>query len=921
MKSIAKPKHLIWFVALPLTLLALTLFGRTGLAPYEHKAWPFALPTLAVAIAALVYGIVHFKKDSFGKVSAIVLCAVSVGLFVGLVLLIPAGEYTAGLLGDLLPLRLLAMLHCTLPVLFSAAVLASVIAPPSKATSLPYLLSLFALPFAWFIVFNLIGGARFESLMIIFPIASGFIGLFLISRAVALHRGKATTEEEQAKRTRVWLVVLQAIFLLFLPLGGLILNVSLHNPFGNFSHPAFFVVPVVNGILLFLPTFADKRLRLARFFLLCASLLYFVYFFVVFLPYLPLGLMGLVFYLLGSFVIAPVPALAVQIVTVIREWKALLPLWNAKRVTAAFLASLLLLPLLLISGTIGDRANFQNALRYLEGSDVAPKGTVNVKQLERTIKNGFSEESFFAGDFLFSERNHDNTPLLSTLYSAFVLQRGKLPARDLNALRRVFAIDKSDIWSNPKARDGLTVNGGKQTVVQLTDITTTTRYDDEVGAYRSTVNLTLNNPTERETSAEYVTLFALPEGAYISDYYLDVGTVRKFGILADERAAMAVYESIVNTRRDPGIIRYADDGRVELRVFPFAKNETRLSGFEVLHATDVSFTIDDRTVTLVAPSAPRTVAFPGGTLLSAAYKASLPQADTRDPVYYFIVDCSAHSDITAQVELIEDYAFMRGIDDARVLFTSYRITETSLDKAADAHIAPAHGFNLALAVRRILLQSDPDTLPVILFTSDNPLDAQLPAHSTRAAARFPESPYYYQLRHDLKLVPLSFGDNAVHAPVKEPIILPALKLDYRYLRDDNGSQIILDATPRKAKYRSSGNPYTDALTLNTILLDDPALNHADALSLLRGSFRAHVLTPQSAFIVVETEEQERQIWDAQKRLMEEDYDSIRASAQKKLAEPPLWVMIPLLAALLGATALKKKLAARGSGCAEKAQGG
>jgi hypothetical protein len=677
------------------------------------------------------------------------------------------------------------------------------------------------------------------------------------------------------------------------------------NLFGDFSAPAFFIIPVVNGVLLLLPSFTDKRLALLRFFLVSAALVYFLYFFVVFVPYMPIGLLGLL-YVVGVLLFAPAGALAMQVIELIREWRQLRPLWGGGRVLAAFVVALLLIPACMLSSYIGDRQNFENARTYLTTSEAASGERVDLVRLQRTLDNAPGTFEIQRDIDLFSDfSSANNTPFISAAYSALVLDNKVMKDGDIDRLRRLFfdAYDETE----DRVSDGLTVNGDDLTDVRLTDVTTQTTYDAKAGAYRTWVHLTLQGPAD-SWNDEYVALFSLPEGAYVSDYYLDVGSVRKYGILADDRAAMATYEDIVRVSQDPGVLHYAGSGQLELRVFPFSDGETRQTGFEVIHSQGCEIALDGQTIALEAADTPDEVAFHGGVLISAAMKATLPAVSPRPLTYYFVVDSSAHSSIEYQLSLAEDYATMEGIDDARVIFASYDLTETTLPDARHVRVMPQCGFNLALAVRQALSENGSDTAPVILFLSGNPAGALLPESSAWLAKAFPESPYYYHLRDDMKLIPYAFDTNEAGKAVDAPVVVPLRQYHGEYVRDDGQSEIVPDGGADG--YAGTGSQYADALALDAALSRNPAMDKTASLTMLRAAFRAHVLTPQTSFIVVETAAQEAELMEAQERLLERD----SAAARETLDEPPLALMVALAAGLAAAGLLirrkKKRAAAR-----------
>jgi hypothetical protein len=877
MKSIDKPSRLFWFVTLPQTLLAACLIALLAAQPHAGAVWMLAL-CAAVDAAFTAYAIARRKLPEADKPILIALAAAA-ALLLGASMQLLDGAYLFGAVS----LRLIAMLLGVVTALYAVLALIKVLRPHAEAGK--YMLGLVALPLAWFLAFNIFTGVRLQTIAMILIVAGAMAAVFLIIRIAGM-RGAGVLATSGAQNRK--LTVLYSIFSIGLPLVGLTLNISMGDLFGDFSAPAFFIIPIVNGVLLLIPSFADKRLLLLRFFLVSGALVYFLYFFVVFIPYMPIGLLGLI-YVVGALLFAPAAALALQFIELIREWRQLLTLWGGGRVLIVFIAALLLIPACMVTSYIGDRQNLNSALSYLETSETTSGESVSLTRLQRALDNSSGTFEISRDIDLFSDFSAtNNTPLISAAYSALVLDNKVMKDGDIDRLRRLFFNEYDETEDN--ISDGLTVNGADVTGIRLTDVTTQTVFDKEAGAYRTWVNLKLQSPVD-SWSDEYVALFSLPEGAYVSDYYLDVMGERKYGILGDDRAAMATYEDIVRVSQDPGVLHYTDGGQLELRVFPFSQGETRSTGFEVIHSQSCEMTLGGQTIPLDVVNAPDEVPFNGGVLVSADMKKTLPEAGPRNLSYWFIIDSSAHSSIDYELSMAEDYAAMEGIKDAQVIFAAYDLTETTLKDARRARVSPRCGFNLALAVRQALSESDDGVAPVIIFVSGNPAGALLPQHSAWLAKQFPESPNYYRLRDDMKLIPYEFDTNKAGKAVDAPVIVPLKQYHDAYVRDDGQSEIVPDSSTNE--YAGTGSQYADALALDAALSRDPAMDKASSLRMLRASFRAHVLTPQTSFIVVETAEQEAELMELQERLLENDSATVRET----LDEPPLALMMVLAAGL------------------------
>ena len=83
---------------------------------------------------------------------------------------------------------------------------------------------------------------------------------------------------------------------------------------------------------------------------------------------------------------------------------------------------------------------------------------------------------------------------------------------------------------------------------------------------------------------EFVTKIRVPEGVFLSGYWLHVGEERVPGRLFEKKTALWVYQNIRDfERRDPGLVYYVTPTELTLRVFPLASGETRTTEIEFLY--------------------------------------------------------------------------------------------------------------------------------------------------------------------------------------------------------------------------------------------------------------------------------------------------------------------------------------------------
>ncbi len=895
MKEAVKPVYILLFVTLPqLVLLAYLSFSSGGLN--EAIVLPGAA-TLLLLGSFSIYALIKRSQDStdtriFTAISALY------ALFTASMLLFY--EDLFNMTGFISP-RLVFITLCIIPVLYGIYGIAFNTSSAENSNDTPtYMAGLIAVPLIWFVVMNLINGINLNAILMIFIIAV-FYTIMLLTVKILLLWKQQNPDNELAHPSSISYYIITLFISLLLPLGGLALNQgnldlwsnkASGGMFGDFSSPAFYVMAVLNGLFMLLPPVEDNKIRLLLFYLKAVCYTYILYFFIVFLPLLPLGAIGLIFFGLGIFIFAPTAAAIWQGVHIIKEWMVLAKTWGTPRIIAVFAAGIITLPLCLTSTFWADQGNLEAAVQYLDHNSTVISEEIDLSRLERTLTNIKGSYGMRMDEIGFDS---GTTPIISAFYTDFILDGKTISQRNILALENLF-LDSGHNLNDSNLSDDDIVN--RQ--VRLAAVESKTEFDEKIGVYKSWVDLTLEN-SGTEDNGEYVTAFKLPEGAYVSDYYLDVSGSRKEGILTDRRAALFIYQKIVNTRRDPGLLHYTDRNTLELRVFPFNQHEVRKTGFEILHIYPLTLNLDNHIISLDSDAVPKDTVVEGAILLSPLQKAGLGQGN-RTPEYYFVIDGSKFSDPAWHIEQIEAYAKANNIKQAQVMFASYKVESHSLTDMKETEFKTECGFNLDRAVRMILSEESEDSFPVIIAVSDNMPGAVFPENIYPLSDKFPESLYYYALNHDLSLTPYSYEDNQAGIRIYNPIIEPVLNFNGTYVSDNGECELVLSNMDADS-IALSGDRYKDAILLDAAQQRYWLNRETDPLELVRASFKTRVLTPQTAFMVVETPEQEKEMLDWQEKLLNNNEEIPTVS----LDEPPLPVCIVLFLMIIIVLTRKRSL--------------
>ena len=688
--------------------------------------------------------------------------------------------------------------------------------------------------------------------------AYGIIKMFYVLKKKETISNDTGTMVARPKSTKYRIFVL--IVAVVMPVAGLMLNngfdVRDNNGgiFGDFSNIWFYIIAVSNGLVLLLDIKDDRR-SLLLFYLKIVGFAYISYFALIFVPYVPFGVIGLIFYGLGIFAFVPAAVFVIEILQILQDIKILKTKYMT-RVVAAIVLGAVTIPAALAINFAMDKINFNKALTYLS-ADSQKTPAVNIARLDATL----GHISHVLGA---REANRgilgsgSDIPIISKVYQTVVFDDKIISPDTARRLNQIFfgKIDDEPIDSG---------NDQFQNV-NLSKFGTSSDFDESIGVYKTWVDLEIKNDSGRALS-EYRTEFLLPEGCFVKDYYLYVGQERKQGILADRRAALITYENIIRTPKDPGIIYFKNDNTIELRVYPFGANQTRKTGFQVWHSQNEIIIIDGKEIHLTAKnSTAEPMDMPGISFVPASCKKNLKQHE-RTPKYYFVIDASGGSPFDEHLKKVQDFVNCHKITDAEIYAASYKVYD-----ANQSAVKCEGGFNLPIAMEKIFKEYEKSDLwfPVIIAVSDN-INKAPDFQKSNMAKQFPESEYYYNLGYDLSLTPYSFSDGKRHDIVKTPIISKALDYNGFAVADNGKSEIVL--TGDFGGY--TADEYQNAFILygkNTTYTDDGDTQ----TELVRDSFRQRVLTKHTSFTVLETKEQENSLLELQAKFLSGDKNAAPA---------------------------------------------
>ncbi len=541
------------------------------------------------------------------------------------------------------------------------------------------------------------------------------------------------------------------------PVGGLALNAKIPFP-ADFQGWGVIAMALANGCFLLLPNFRHPHLHRAVWFAQCAFFPFTLYFFVVFLPFLPLSIPAMIVAGAGFLILTPTVLFLLHGQRILDGFRD--EIRDGSRLTPAILGALALaiLPGICIAQAVVDRVVLRGAIDYIYSPDY--------RRVEHFA--GSREAVRRSLERLRDSKAGLNLPFLSDFYNWAVFDNLVLPDDKMSAMHRAFfgrdlapaADDRISIFGGQPRRGGLlreTRNiAPPPSDVALVELTTKIVPDGD--CERTTLTLDMRNNSAAQS--EFATQIELPEGVFVSGFWLKIGDETVPGRLFEKKTALWVYQMIRDrSRRDPGILIYSDPHTIDLRVFPFAAHEQRRVEIQFLYpaALHPALTIGDRSWRAAgeAPAIFLTLTNDGTSAASFTPQAAaqLPRAE-RTPYLHFIVDRSANSNLA-------DDQIVRVMRETAAHFGAAKECAITLANYEFADLT--HGLAPIEAITPAMLGGPSSLVPRGGFLADRAIRRVLLGYHDQLSRAAPGSPWLQRfpvmvLIHD-PAVPLSFDDD------------------------------------------------------------------------------------------------------------------------------------------------------------------
>lgn len=776
------------------------------------------------------------------------------------------------------------------------------------------------IPISWYLFTQLIlplwkpvdSNFSMHALVILVIIATLIFLFFLVRGIYILGLKKAAV---WIKYHLAWKIPIALIF----PLLGLALNnkeyffnkagVENSGAFGDFSNIWFYILAIINGLLICLPNLQNKSYRLFLFAGRSLTFTFTFYFFLVFLPFLPLSVIAIAAIGTGFLMLTPLALFIIHLNELLNDYKFLQTCLSKRLAVFFSAAGFLVLPLFITAAYLRDRRVLNETLEYLYKPDYSKTYNIDKTSLSKTL--GVVKYHKERNSDLFFEKQ---IPYLSSYFNWLVLDNLTLSDSKINAVENVF-------YGKTSFKLRTETIGTNQ--VKISKINSSSTFDKKQNAWISWMDLEITNHGGTARLSEYATTIELPIGCWISDYYLYVGDKKEMGILAEKKAAIWVFSQIRNENRDPGILHYLSGNKVVFRVFPFSKDETRKTGIEFIHQEPVKITIDGNTLGLGNQNEHSITTTTGSNenivYVSAKEKTILKNIQ-RKPYYHFIVDISSGKEHFKEefAQRIESLLSKNLInrENAEINFTNTYTRSIPLDddwkRKFDQQIFDG-GFFLDRAIRRVLFNSYKDrnnAYPVIVVVTDRIENAIIEKDFSDFEIAYPENNLFYVINQKWGL--------ESHSLLSNPKIpLPgALELNFNhkvlaypneqkpiaYLPNHNKPSIVL----RETLFKVNNSEIIEKNWQTGLIMQGkwisqtlhPETSGKEWLNLVKYSFISKIMTPITSYIVVENEAQKAILKQKQNKLLSSNQSLDLGEDTQRMTEPGLLLLTTLLGLIL-----------------------
>jgi hypothetical protein len=696
----------------------------------------------------------------------------------------------------------------------------------------------------------------------------------------------------KSKKRDSLLQAFKIVFTCIFPVLGLFFNNTLDSSsggiFGDFQDPWYFIFSIINGVVLCVPDLKNNKLRWLFFILRSILFVFILYFFVVFLPYLPLSILAILAVGFGFLMLAPIIVFVYQLSAIRNDIIYLKTVSSKALVYIVFWSSMLVLPMAITINYQMDRNELDRIFTFLynRSFDDEEQYSFDTKRVDRLMNHIHDVKS----DWL------KHTPFLDSYYNWIVLDNLMLSDKKINEISSVINGDKLNSktplfsWFTFPAHSAYlddyhvqsTYNGKHWTSYLHIEVATNDIEDSEFRLYLNT-----------------------PNDCFVSNYYLEINGKKEFGILAEKKSANWVYNNIVKTRRDPGILNSVGYNKYILKVFPVQQNQKRLTGIEFIHNEPIEIAINDTIVTLGDPKQTnkniREIMGGKGVFIPSAAKIKLPSI-VRKPDYHLIIDKSINNKMNvSQLEKIinhlkDSLPNPENIHLWAVNYDNHPLSEKFWKNEINT-IEQKGGFYPEFLMKKTLVQSYKNqikTCPIFILVNSDSSSVSFVDGLSNLMFSIPDMARFYSCNE--KMVTYQYNLETGQKIEIESVqkIKPDSLYVYKrkntkfYLPFDNNSEFIYDSVSLIPQTKWQEGVVLGQMMKNYAL--NPQLND-EWINIVKGSMKSGILVPYTSYISLENEAQKKALLHKQKEVLETDKHFDLEEAEEMSEPNVMWYIL------------------------------
>ncbi len=734
------------------------------------------------------------------------------------------------------------------------------------------------------------------------------------------------------------------------PIAGLLLNISIPFP-ADFQSPWVYCLAVINGLVVIIPSI--KKSWVSELLLLARSLMYpfSLYFFLVFLPFLPLSLPAMFAVGMGFLILVPVALFLIHTKRLYDDSKFCIQQKGVVLAVILILSGLLILPSYFVLDATSDKVELKKALDYVYSADYKMLSYSFKGSAEKVSRTLIKLKHFKEGIQL---------PYLSGFYNRIVFEGMVLPDQKIEYMYKLFSGEdikkekRAGRWGYGFSRGAM--RSGRAGIriampernVELVSFNVNSQVQGDITESR--IRLEMLNKG-RSNAAEFFKHIYIPEGVLITGFDLMVEGKMVKGKIFEKRTAMWVYHMIRDfTRRDPGILTYKTPTLVNINVYPFLKDQTRVAEIEFQFPTGFKPTIiiGDEPVELANVENEMNAAIEDSKIVSDGHKfllldnediSVLPKL-TRKPYLHFILDFSKGSKLDNEkfvsgiLSVAEEY---NDIKIAKVVAANIDLVDLSQgfvnleDREAIARVVSSgslsHRGSLDLdrVIKHQLKQfksnylETPGSLywqyyPLFVIVTDNKSDIYSPEDLTFFKDYLPDCNYYLILNQIGKIERKYLWQDNDSEANKDVVILksenaisvmPANTDSIQLVgfKQNNNTNKFFVYNPNLSEFEeikdikliSNNLKYVkgvDLLLSNLEILTNPTEYNSRLASLVSSSKDSGVMLPSTSYIIVERSSQWKTLDVKQKQLLSAS-SGLEFEEDFKTPEPSFWILLSI----------------------------